>query len=759
MLRVPASFSQDEDLLQLVAAPVFTKVREVMAKFWLSPQEMKALIEELLASSGHDSSLKVVVSGETKNVSLYLIGSTGVLVAVPFGSIENNVLLREIYQQDSLPRNCTQYVFPAEAPLLRRLALPKVLLVNPCVLENFPIPRLCLSIGLLASYLRKFQVADVRLIDMQVGATIEDILQEARSFQPNLLGISISYGQKYLAMSLLDKLYQAKQSGSIHPLVVVGNIIPASFPREFIDSYADLVVVCGEGEDSIVGLIEHLRDGRALDTIPGIAYRDASGKLQRTLNKSVSMENIPLPALDTIKDIARCRGAVTIELSRGCQWNVCTFCPREHKSNHWKTFGKQQILEQFSYLREVCDRFHIKKHIYLADEEFLGGINDGMETERVAEIARSLIRDRVDMQFDAAARVDQVYDPHMDRQWHIKRMEMWHLTRKAGLERLFMGVESGCDEQLKRYGKGIKAEHSIFAIRILSALGIPLRFGFITFDQLMIGLKDLKENIAFLERTDAFMKPIDVEAYGYERLFDLLTQDQDFVHAHAANKPVFAGVSYMLASMEVLINSRYKVLLQHAENRYGKRLVLNEDAPDTNMGRYTVDFVDDLVKDISVSSQKWIDRHFGLSYAIKSLYKVAPPHEGHHLMSWMIAYRQISLNLAKALVYLFDEAAEADQHPLQLTGSYSDSAFMERIAALRLRAQSNHYRRTDLIEECMNMFDQLVEQENRKIRALLQTGGITDASDGSVSQVLRRWYENKGRWALINDPDKVAECF
>lgn len=759
MTQLTPFFPKDDVLLSLTNQNILDKITNILEMFWLPPHEMDLKIKETILPLEQHSDLRIVVSGETKNISLYIISLTAVLVVMPFSSIDSNVLLQEVYGEFALPQGHHWYIFPSDEVLLQRLTLPRVLLVNPCVLENFPIPRLCLSIGLVGSYLRKFQKADVRIIDMQVGSTIEDIVREARTLQPDLFGMSISYGQKHLALSILKEIYKAKDERAINPLIVLGNIISASFPKEFLTIYPDSIVVCGEGEVTIIELMEYISGERKLADVSGIAYTDGSGKIQRTLNKSVPMENIPLPSLDTINDIARCRGAVTLELSRGCQWNVCTFCPREHKSSHWKTFTTPQILEQFRSLSVVCDKFGIKRHIFLADEEFLGGINDGKETTRMADVARSLIKDKFSMSFDAAARVDQVYEPQMNREWHIKRMEMWHLTRKAGLDRLFMGIESGSEAQLKRYGKGIKPEHSVYAIRILSALGIPLRFGFVTFDQLMVGLKDLKENIAFLERTDAFMNEINVEDYGYEKLFDLLIHDQEFIAAHSANKPIHSGVSYMLASMEVLLNSRYKIMLDNAEKRYGKRLILDKDFPDTNMGRYKVDFLDDLIGDISKSSQKWIDRHFGLSYAIKSLYKVAPKKEKEYLSNWMILYRRISFILVKALIYIFDEheIEKRAEALADLALLLQDDYLVRQIEKLYEATREKRYSsRMQIIEDCMDLFDGLVEQANQQIERLMKSGLITDTADSQIMGVMHRWKENKGVWMLINDPSKVA---
>ncbi|HEU5409357.1 MAG TPA: radical SAM protein, partial [Nitrospira sp.] len=638
-------------------SPLWHDVESILAEYWLPPHVMSAKVTAVLEHLEGLSFDRVLVSGESRNVTLYVVGTKSVLVANPFSSIRSNVLLREVFGSSiSLPDR-KWFTFPLSSDFLRRLSLPTILLVNPCVLENFPIPRLSLSIGLLASYLRKNQQADVRLIDMQLGDSLSDVVSAALSIKPDLIGVSVSYGQKALAESLLDELYAAQVQGQLRSTFVLGNVIPASFPKEFLDRYPGLLIAVGEGEATISALCHYLAGDMELSKIPGLAYKDACGCIQLSAISPVVMNTIPLPALDGIDKLAHSRGALTLELSRGCQWNVCTFCPREHKSHVWKTLDTPHIIEQFMQLREVADRFGIARHLFLADEEFIGGLNDNSESERMIALARGLLENKVGMQFDAAARVDQVFDPKEDLAWHLRRMEMWHLCAQAGLDRLFMGIESGSDSQLRRYGKGIKAEHSIIAIRILTALGIPVRFGFITFDQLMVGLAELKENIAFLERRDAFMVPVNVAEYGYERLFNLLTRDPDFIEAHSQNKPVAAGVSYMLATMEVLINSRYRLLLKSAERQFGKALIFDGDSPDTNMGRYRVGFLDDRIREISQSSQRWIDRHFAVAYAVKSLYKVASAPERARLLDWMVRYRQISLELIKALVYVFDQGA------------------------------------------------------------------------------------------------------
>jgi hypothetical protein len=362
---------------------ILPRIAVLLGQYWLSPDELRKQAVPILASADTDPPL-VVVSGETDSLTTYAQYGNEILIITPFTPVTHNVILRGEYPNGFVPANEHYHLAPATPSLLARLRLPRVLLVNPCVLENFPVPRLCLSIGVLASYLRRRQIADVYLIDMQMGTTIEDIIAATCRLGPAIFGISISYGQKHLAINILDRV-QALASADVHPRLVLGNIIPASFPKEFLQRYPDALIVTSEGEFAIAGIVEHVRGYRAFQDIPGITYRKRRDRDSLTIidtamgqDRMVSTgkipvrpEDLPLPAFDTIPDLARNRGALTLELSRGCQWNACKLCPREHKAGHWKTMPANEALRQLAKYRDICDRFNITKHVFLADEEFV----------------------------------------------------------------------------------------------------------------------------------------------------------------------------------------------------------------------------------------------------------------------------------------------------------------------------------------------------------------------------------------------------
>jgi hypothetical protein len=741
----------DNYFLPINIEDLISDTKKVIDKIWLSPSEMETEILSISKDIYLLEKTTVLVTGETKNISIYLARDKDLLVISPFSDLSSNVLLKRWNPFWAKDINCPihYHFFKLDNKLHHLLVMPHILLINLSVVENFPIPRLNLSTGSIAAYLRYQQSARVSIIDMQKGQTVEEVVAECISRQPDLIGVSISFCQKKIAFSVIDKLFHKKSCCELKSLIVIGNVIPALSPNEFLERYPQVVISYREGENSLLDLANYLKGEMKIENVRGIIYKDCNtGTIKTTLTEAMDMSEIPTPALDTLKDIASLRGALTLETSRGCDYSKCTFCPREHKMSNWRFLSVEQILTQIDNIVRAGKALGIEPHIYFADEEFIGELPNGKEAERVINICEGLMLHPENIRFDTSARADSVYDPKRSVEWNIERIKMWSCCRKAGLDRLFVGVESGCDKQLQRFGKGTTAEQNIIALRILSALGINIRIGFVMYDQLMVGLCDIKENISFLERTDAIVKPINIDNITYEELYKLLLYDEDFIMSNSTGRPVYSVVSYMLASMEVLMGTKYVRMLQNIEKKNGPRLILNNGNPDANMGRYVVDFCDPLIGEISLASQKWIDSNFTIMYTIKSLYKVAPPSEKLHLYDYMVRHRQIGHYLLKYIIYALEQPSEMDN---SLVSYLMKENFYEQIKNYEATRQ-NKCDDTELIIACMNQWQNIMYALVRKIRRELLSGLLTDTIDNRLQLAVDKWIENRGRWELINPP-------
>ncbi|RKN03636.1 hypothetical protein [Streptomyces radicis] len=217
---------------------------------------------------------------------------------------------------------------------------------------------------------------------------------------------------------------------------------------------------------------------------------------------------------------------------------------------------------------------------------------------------------RAGFAWESSCRIDQVAHPGRDTDWHRERAEMWRaLVERHGLRRMLFGVESGVDSVLARFNKETTGEQNALAIRTLSALGVPTRFTYITFDHLMT-LDELKATHAFQGRTDLLLHP-----QPGARSADIVAgvRNKAFVDATTTGRPLHTAISYMLVSMECLIGAAYTRRVQ-AAGLAGRTL--------PSMGRVDARFVDWRIGVASGWAQRWVDRHFALDYTLKSLEKV-----------------------------------------------------------------------------------------------------------------------------------------
>ena len=92
---------------------------------------------------------------------------------------------------------------------------------------------------------------------------------------------------------------------------------------------------------------------------------------------------------------------------------------------------------------------------------------------------------------------------------------------KCGLKDLFVGIESGCESQLRRYNKCANVNtnlKTIDKIRLLEEAGLSIDIGFIFFDYYMTP-DNIKENIRFIEDNNLYtlasslIKPLRIQPY------------------------------------------------------------------------------------------------------------------------------------------------------------------------------------------------------------------------------------------------------
>lgn len=148
--------------------------------------------------------------------------------------------------------------------------------------------------------------------------------------------------------------------------------------------------------------------------------------------------------------------SLIVQLTVGCAHNGCTFCTM-YKDKTFRIRPVKEILEDFA---EGAARYGDRvRRIFLADGDALV-----MKTEELLEIL-SYAREN----FPSLERISSYGTPG-----DILRKTKEELTRlrKAGLELIYMGAESGCQQVLRSINKGASREEIIAAGKKLKACGM-----------------------------------------------------------------------------------------------------------------------------------------------------------------------------------------------------------------------------------------------------------------------------------------------
>lgn len=314
-------------------------------------------------------------------------------------------------------------------------------------------------------------------------ATQDEILSQIGGMRPDLIGLSCPQGTYDLSMSLLHALSTRL---SYRPHIVLGHALPTYLPHMYLESFPGAWIVRGWGEPAIVELARQLANHRLqLEDVPSLTYLDDTGV--RRDNPIQWAETPVIP-----ERVSPHRYFARVEASRGCHYNLCTFCSRPPIAPGqatWRRFDRASVLAQIKQLSAIN-----QATFTFADEDFVGN-----DPEGALALAEELCA-FPGLDFALSVRADNVIHPDDTSEKNILRKQVFRTLKRAGLTLVFIGAESFSPSQLHRYGKGSNPDDTIEAIKFLETLGMELELGLILFDPL-VTLQELQENIASLQRS------------------------------------------------------------------------------------------------------------------------------------------------------------------------------------------------------------------------------------------------------------------
>jgi anaerobic magnesium-protoporphyrin IX monomethyl ester cyclase len=320
-----------------------------------------------------------------------------------------------------------------------------------------------LAFASLAAALRA-EICDLRVAILDAPALQmgwRSLEAELRRLQPAYVGI----GEE--AVSCMEGLRLARIAKELRTTVIAGGCFFGHIPKDAIGSGLIDVVVHGEGEITVVELVQALRSGSARDLyqVSGISFADG-GRIVRTPPRRLlaDLDSLPFPAYDLLPVECYGRGSrnhpnlAAIELSRGCTGS-CAFCvlwrqmARSEGSAlipQLRTKSPERLLEE---IRILTGKYH---------RHYLGWVDPcfNADPEVPNQLAELLLRENIRVGQSAWLRADAI----------VRDAASGALANcvHAGLNEVYLGLERGDAKTLRILHKTIEPDHGRRALEILS---------------------------------------------------------------------------------------------------------------------------------------------------------------------------------------------------------------------------------------------------------------------------------------------------
>jgi len=294
---------------------------------------------------------------------------------------------------------------------------------------------------------------DVKILDMRFDRDLE---KELKEYEPDVVGITAYTVHVNTVKSLFNKI----KSIDTGIFTVVGGHHATVVPHDFFTPDIDIVVM-GEGVFVFKEIISRLVSKRPFDGIAGISYLKGSERVIIPPEPITDLDIFPFPARELTEKYRKhyfsewMKPLATIRTSKGCPFR-CNFCAL------WKiTGGKYLKRKPENIVRELSG---IKeKNVFFADDESL------FDAERMKELAGLIREAGIKKSYFLYGRSDTI----------VKNPELIKLWKDIGLERVFVGLESFRNGDLKNINKGSTIEDNNQAVRILRSNGIEVYASFI----------------------------------------------------------------------------------------------------------------------------------------------------------------------------------------------------------------------------------------------------------------------------------------
>lgn len=301
----------------------------------------------------------------------------------------------------------------------------------------------------------------------------------------DIIGVSIIAG--YFQYRKLVAISAAINKSKNRPFYILGGHGPTPDPEFFLRKTQAEAVVMGEGELTIVELLDTLAKGGSLSKVKGIAYKDGNKvNINERRGLIQSIDSLPFPAYNLFpidyyrllraSHTKNTEFAMPILSGRGCTF-TCNFCYRMDEG--FRPRSNESIVEEINMLKKD---FSIKRFIF-SDELLMSSV------QRTTSLCESFLKANLNIKWCCNGRLNYA------------KPELLKLMKKAGCVFINYGIESMDDQVLKNMNKALTTKMIVEGIEATLTARISPGFNII-FGNIGENKEILNRGVEFLLKYD-----------------------------------------------------------------------------------------------------------------------------------------------------------------------------------------------------------------------------------------------------------------
>lgn len=303
----------------------------------------------------------------------------------------------------------------------------------------------------------------VRILDLCLEPSVSSALERAiRDGRPDLVGITATIVSLPAAGQLAKTVAQSLPAAT----TILGGPHLSALPKQTMSEMPDVDYgIVGEGERTLVELVDGLAQGNDPRSLPGLVLRNGQDLFLTAPREPIhDLDSLPRPARHLLPALSRYRHTVfrsraqatTAITSRGCPY-ACSYCSQSVFGRKIRGVSAVYIMDE---VRELREKFSID-FVSFEDDVF------NYSRKRIVELCERMIREDLKIRWGCSVRVEKLDGP------------LLQLMKRAGLHSLYIGLETPNPRLQSLIKKPYDTQDALETMNLISRLNIRINASFI----------------------------------------------------------------------------------------------------------------------------------------------------------------------------------------------------------------------------------------------------------------------------------------